>query len=164
MVFLPEFFRRFAAAATTRRISATLLSTPLSLTNLACVISAIICASVVFPVPGGPERITEGNRSASIARRKSFPGARMCSWPTNSSSERGRMRAASGALESPCFSSASISSPAKRSCTGENYSGERRLPACTFRQPAEKIFAGRLPALPNPPAANARQYSPNLVA
>ncbi len=49
----------------------------------------MICASVVFPVPGGPEKMTEGSRSASIARRRSLPGARICSCPTNSSSERG---------------------------------------------------------------------------
>jgi hypothetical protein len=36
-------------------------------------------SSVVLPLPGGPEKITEGKRSASIARRNSLPGARMCS-------------------------------------------------------------------------------------
>src|SRR5437588_668434 len=80
--------RRFAADATTLRISATLLSTPLSRSNFAWVISAMTWASVVLPVPGGPDRITEGNRSASMARRKSFPGPRMCSCPTNFSSVR----------------------------------------------------------------------------
>lgn len=53
--------------------------------------------------------MTDGKRSASIARRNSLPGARMCSWPTNSSSDRGRMRVASGAAKSvvsiPCSSS-----------------------------------------------------------
>ena len=50
----------------------------------------MICASVVFP-PRGPEKITDGKRSASIARRK-FARRRMCSWPTSSSNERGRIR------------------------------------------------------------------------
>src|SRR5205809_161728 len=94
IVLCPDVRRRFVAAAITRRISATLLSTPLIRINLACVISAMILASVVFPLPGGPEKITDGSRSASIARRKSLPGARICSCPTNSSSERGRIIAA----------------------------------------------------------------------
>src|SRR5262249_47022188 len=117
MVFRPDVGKRFVAAASTRRISATLLSTPLIRTNFACVISAIMRASVVFPLPGGPYRITDGRRSASIARRNSLPGARMCSWPTNSSSERGRMRVASGAALS--IASTSACSPNK-SCTKQN--------------------------------------------
>ena len=91
---------RLCAAATTLRMSATLLSTPLSRSNFACVIAAMICASVVLPVPGGPEKMSDGMRSASIARRSSFPGARMCSCPANSSSVRGRIRLASGAAAS----------------------------------------------------------------
>src|SRR5213083_2290151 len=94
IVFCVDVRRRLVAAAMTRRISATLLSTPLIRMNFACVISAMTRASVVFPLPGGPEKITDGKRSASIARRNSLPGARMCSWPTSSSSERGRMRVA----------------------------------------------------------------------
>ena len=57
----------------------------------------MIRASVVFPLPGGPCRIIECGRSPSTARRRAEPGARRRSWPTNSSSERGRMRVASGA-------------------------------------------------------------------
>ncbi len=79
----------------------------------------MIRARVVFPLPGGPEKITEGKRSASIARRKSFPGPRICSWPTNSSRERGRIRVASGAALS-IFAAASGSSLANKSCTSEN--------------------------------------------
>ena len=110
---------RFVAAAMTRRISATLLSTPLIRTNFAWVISAMTRASVVLPLPGGPEKITDGKRSASMARRKSFPGPRMCSWPTNSSRESGRIRVASGAAVS-VFAAASRSSLANKSCTGKN--------------------------------------------
>src|SRR5262245_10074301 len=114
MVLWPEVRSRFAAVATTLRISATLLSTPLSRTYFDCVIAAIICASVVFPVPGGPEKMTDGSRSASIARRRSLPGARICSCPTNSSRERGRIRLASGAFASALTS---VSASAKRSST-----------------------------------------------
>jgi len=79
-------------------------------------ISAMTRASVVFPLPGGPEKITDGKRSASMARRKSLPGPRMCSWPTNSSSERGRMRVASGAALSAASTSSACSN---KSCTQE---------------------------------------------
>ena len=118
IVLCPDVRSRFVAAAITRRISATLLSTPLIRMNLACVISAMTRASVVLPLPGGPEKITEGKRSASMARRKSLPGARICSWPTNSSSERGRMRVASGAALSAASTSSFCSN---RSCTPQNY-------------------------------------------
>ena len=118
MVLCPDVRSRFVAEAITRRISATLLSTPLIRMNLACVISAMTRASVVLPLPGGPEKITEGKRSASMARRKSLPGPRICSWPTNSSSERGRMRVASGAALSAASTASSCS---KRSCTPQNY-------------------------------------------
>lgn len=117
IVLCPDVRRRFAAAAMTRRISATLLSTPLIRMNLACVISAITRASVVLPLPGGPEKITDGRRSASIARRNNLPGARICSCPTNSSSECGRMRVASGAA---LFAASASSFSSNRSRTREN--------------------------------------------
>ena len=60
------FARRWAACATTRRISATLLSTALRRSKRAAVAPAITWASVVLPVPGGPNKITEEILSASI--------------------------------------------------------------------------------------------------
>src|SRR5690606_25950504 len=78
--------------------SATPADTAETCTNSALVTVAIIRASVVFPLPGGPQRMSELSRSCSIARRSSVPGPTTCSWPTNSSSVRGRMRSASGAL------------------------------------------------------------------
>jgi TrmH family RNA methyltransferase len=45
------------------------------------VVRAMICASVVFPVPGGPQRMMEVISSRSIWRRSGLPGPRMCSWP-----------------------------------------------------------------------------------
>ena len=60
---------------------------------------ALSKASVVLPVPGGPHnKIEENSRSDSIARRKSRPGPTRSSCPTYSSSERARIRAASGWL------------------------------------------------------------------
>src|SRR5919204_565235 len=152
MVFWRDVRRRLVAAAITRRISATLLSTPLNLTNFACVRSAMMCASVVLPVPGGPDKITDGKRSASMARRSSFPGPRMCSWPTNSSSERGRRRVASGAVEFSAVKSASFSlkssgtvetMPAGRGCMQVRLATHQKLPR---RLPVEE-FATFLLAL-----------------
>ncbi len=54
IVFGPPFLSRLAAVAMTRRMSPTLLSTPLSRSKRERVLCAMICASVVFPVPGGP--------------------------------------------------------------------------------------------------------------
>ena len=53
-------------------------------------------ASVVLPVPGGPQKISECSAPLSIACRSGRPGPSRCSWPTNSSSVRGRIRSASG--------------------------------------------------------------------
>ena len=89
--------------------------------NKFCVtdVGPMMRANVVFPVPGGPEKITEGKRSASMARRSSFPGPRICSWPANSSSERGRIRVASGAVLS-AFSRSASSVSLNKSSTRKN--------------------------------------------
>jgi hypothetical protein len=90
------------ASVTTRRMSATPARTALRVSKCDFVVLAMIIASVVLPVPGGPQKMMEEKRrSVSMARRSSLPGPRMCSWPTNSSKVRGRMRAARGAS---CFS------------------------------------------------------------
>src|SRR5688500_9493753 len=70
--------------------------TALKATNSARVRSAIRRASVVLPVPGGPHRMIDCNRSRSIVSRSGRPGATSSSWPTISSSDRGRIRSASG--------------------------------------------------------------------
>ena len=55
-------------------------------------------ASVVLPVPGAPQRISEGSGPPpSTSLRTSRPSPTRCPWPTNSSSVRGRIRSASGA-------------------------------------------------------------------
>ena len=58
---------------------------------------AMTLASEVFPDPGGPHKMRLVRRSVSIARRRSAPSPTMCPWPTNSSSDPGRMRSARGA-------------------------------------------------------------------
>jgi len=51
----PVFSRRFNAPTSTRRMSATLDSTPLKRSNLLLVCRAMICASDVLPVPAAEE-------------------------------------------------------------------------------------------------------------
>ena len=49
-------------------------STALNDTNRAWVVSAMIRASVVLPVPGGPHRMIDCSRSRSMASRSGLPG------------------------------------------------------------------------------------------
>ena len=65
--------------------------------NWASKASAISRASVVLPVPGGPQRIIECSRPDSKATRSGLPGPSRCCWPITSSSVFGRSRSASGA-------------------------------------------------------------------
>ena len=96
--------------------------TPESRMNSESVIRAITSVRLVFPVPGGPERMIELNRSASIARRSSLPGSSRCRCPTYSSSERGRSRAASGIPEP---FSASVSVPPVKDAGNSGSSSNR---------------------------------------
>src|SRR5437899_11759801 len=58
---------------------------------------AMIRASVVFPEPGGPQKIIDGIRSLSMALRRKRPSSRRSCRPTTSSSEPGRRRSGRGA-------------------------------------------------------------------
>src|SRR5437867_6952024 len=60
---------------------------------------AMMRASVVFPDPGGPQRMQDPISPRRISSPRAFPGPSRCSWPRNSSRVRGRMRAASGSGE-----------------------------------------------------------------
>ena len=53
-------------------------------------------ASVVFPQPGGPHRISDASRPRSSIRASGASGRSSCSWPTSSASTCGRSRSASG--------------------------------------------------------------------
>ena len=59
-------------------------------------------ASVVLPVPGGPQMIAESGPAAppdpSMRRRSGLPGRSTSAWPRTSSRERGRIRTASGGM------------------------------------------------------------------
>src|SRR3954471_17474426 len=79
--------------------------TALKGTNSRSVELATRCASVVLPLPGGPQKIIEPGVPRSIASRNGFPIPSRCSCPTNSSSVAGRMRAASGRVSGPVLKS-----------------------------------------------------------
>ena len=95
------FELRAARARRASSISALISLMPVDVaekvTKRARVVRAMIRASVVFPDPGGPQKIMEGMRSFSMAFRRNRPGARMSWSPTISSSDCGRNRSGSGA-------------------------------------------------------------------
>src|SRR5262245_27847265 len=97
MVRRPPRARSASASATTWRISLTPASTAEKGTKRAPATWAMRNASVVLPVPGGPQRIMEWRRPSSSARRSTVPGPIRCCCPTTSSRLRGRIRSASGA-------------------------------------------------------------------
>ena len=95
-----------SALAIISLISLMPLVTAEKFTNSAFVRFAITFARVVFPTPGGPQRIIEGIWSRSIIWRRIFPSPTRCSCPMKPERSRGRIRAASGS------GAASASSPA----------------------------------------------------
>ena len=91
---------RSPASLTTLRSSATPEPTALTGLKWPRLTDAISRASVVLPVPGGPQSTMDGMRSASMLLRSARPGPTRCSCPTSSSKVRGRIRVASGACRS----------------------------------------------------------------
>ena len=90
-------------------------STAESGANLAPLGRARSRASVVLPVPGPPQRISEGSGPPpSTSFRTSRPAATRWAWPTNSSRVRGRIRSASGASAAGAAGSSSGSPAPKR--------------------------------------------------
>ena len=82
------------------RMSLMALVTAENVMNDAFVCVAMMCASVVFPTPGGPQKIMEDRWSLSMRRRSIFPGPTRCRCPAYSSNVRGLRRAARGCEES----------------------------------------------------------------
>src|SRR6185436_13378662 len=80
----------------TSRTSARPACTADSSSNAASACWAARRASVVLPAPGGPYRTMLCGWPASSDWRSAEPAPSRCSWPTNSSSVCGRIRAASG--------------------------------------------------------------------
>ena len=73
--------RLFSLSRITSRISFMPLVTAEKLMNSAFVILAMIRASVVFPVPGGPQKIMEGMRSLSMSFLRTMPFPSRCFCP-----------------------------------------------------------------------------------
>src|SRR5512145_2101716 len=57
----------------------------------------MIRARVVFPEPGGPQKMRDGKGRAASTDERNFPSPRISSCPTNSASVVGRILSASGA-------------------------------------------------------------------
>ena len=98
--------------------------------NWASKASAISRASVVLPVPGGPQRIIECSRPDSKATRSGLPGPSRCCWPITSSSVFGRSRSASGAApeESAKGSSRELGGKEARSVAARGHGARRFCP------------------------------------
>src|SRR5881628_3081457 len=56
-------------------------------------------ANVVFPEPGGPQKMHDPTSPRRISSPSALPGPSRCSWPRKSSSVVGLIRAASGSGE-----------------------------------------------------------------
>ena len=78
MVCAPPASSRPLAAVTISRMRGTPSVTALNGTNTRCDVRATRCASVVFPLPGGPQKIIEPGTPRSIASRRGLPGASKC--------------------------------------------------------------------------------------
>ena len=88
--------RAVRAASTAARMSFTPAITADNAMNSALAALAMRRASVVLPVPGGPQRINECSCPASMLAESGFPEPSRWRWPTNSSTVRGRIRSACG--------------------------------------------------------------------
>lgn len=103
-VSCPPEVSRLRASSMTARTSLTPAVTADSSTKKRPEFRAIRYASVVFPVPGGPHNMTEPGIArwysplVSNRRRNGDPGCRRWVCPVTSSTVRGRIRTASGAV------------------------------------------------------------------
>ena len=69
------------ARSMTSRTSFTPLLTALSWKNCRLTCLEMMKARVVLPTPGGPQKIMEGTRPVSMARRSTACSPMMCFWP-----------------------------------------------------------------------------------
>ncbi len=101
----PNRSRSRAACAITSRTSFTPAVTADNSTKRRPDAPATRCANVVFPVPGGPQRIADsgpaGPPDPSTRRRNGLPTLSTDSWPRTSARVRGRIRTARGESERP---------------------------------------------------------------
>ena len=96
---------------------------------------------------GGPQRMTDDRRSASMRARSGAPAPSRWGWPTISSSRPGRIRAARGACLASCSSTAGSNRLSECPASGILRAGTRgRLPApgsSVRRSDADAHRAGR---------------------
>ena len=85
--------------------------------------------------PGGPQKTIEPTVPDSIAVRNGLPSARRCRCPANSSSDRGRLRAAAGARRMLGEERGTCSAP-RSSVAARGAARTRRAPTCVRRAPA----------------------------
>ena len=90
------FWRRRRAASKIFFRSATPVKMALICTKARSVASARRRAMVVLPTPGGPQKTMEPRLPSASIRPSGASGPSRWSWPTTSSSRRGRRRSASG--------------------------------------------------------------------
>ncbi len=130
--------RRSSASRRISRTRCTPSVTALKVTNSRSVCRAMTRARVVFPEPGGPQRMTLPTSPRRIASPSARPGASRCAWPTTSSMVRGLRRAASG------------SAGAKRegSLTVTSYPTQRSSSACVRKKAAAPPKNGSAVAQP----------------
>ena len=83
-------------------------------------------ATVVLPVPGGPQKIIEPSEPARIMRVSAPSSPVRCSWPTTSDSVDGRSRSASGRRLGDGFSGRSASNRSAIRTAGPAGSAGRR--------------------------------------
>ena len=133
MVRSPCSSRLPRARVRSSRTSLVPAATALSVSNRLLVWWAMTWARAVLPVPGGPWKMSEPSRSASNMRRRSLPGPTKWSWPTNSSMERGRMRAASGRTARRLASDVSRNRSMADLPRSRSHLGEPRASAPTVR-------------------------------
>ena len=143
IVPLPCSPSRPRARSTTSRTSFTPAETADRGSNALLVAPATRRATVVLPVPGGPQRITDESRSDWMSTRSGRPGPSSCSWPTTSS----RFGAAAAAARGARRDSRSSTALANRSTLGMRVS----LPVDSgpFPRPDPER---RLSVLASPPA------------
>lgn len=97
IVFFPVARCRAFASSITSFTSLMPLVTALSGEKAISARPAIASASVVFPHPGGPQKISDGIAPFSNSRPRNDSRPADSSCPTNSSNDLGRIRSASGA-------------------------------------------------------------------
>src|SRR5512135_2042364 len=120
----------------------------------------MIRASVVFPEPGGPQKMREGSGRAERTEERNFPSPSSSSCPTKSERRAGRIRSARGAIITFSFSPDIVPDHNGEGIDLTGYRGVRRMGRKQKGRggeprPSGTLSDGRLPY--QPPRAVAEQ-------